>query len=562
MKQFERSIKKAFDKKSGEILEADDIFKAGKEAFDVRTQFHTDQIELYCLECFQKLNVSTSKYDRLHFKHEPNAEFCELKDGNLSPEDNNTFSNILFAKESQRHIDLKNRIGNSLLKLNGIDKTSISIDNHFIIKGNEKRKPDVYCKYLDKEIVFEIQLSKLSLRYILSRYNFYKKNGIYLIWILDNFDIHNQGQLERDIKYLVKHENFFHLDETSNDFKLICQYKHPFLTDRNQIHTKWVDKSVSLNQIKFDDINFQVYYFDLINNLTKIENEKNTKLEKIENEKKLQIEKQKLSDAIFYSDNIIEKIKDRKKREVYYYNDIIQLIEGLNEFQLEIFNNKLNIIKRDKEKKPALNQWISEVNNDYNSFINFIINCQKIKIDINQSVFENKTVFQEIYENVNIHKALPVEGILKRGYKITTQDDEYLLNLAKRDSEIFDKILLYSFIKKLKNINLIESVKEHFKLIWIIESAKLKKIVGYKYKSTEWIAFANNAIHNYSEYWEYVELAFKRYELWDLLIQKDEKKKTFQNKLQELYNNFPNQKFDFEEVFKDLYPDLITDEIQ
>lgn len=562
MKQFERSIKKAFDKKSGEILEADDIFKIGKEAFNIRTQFHTDEIELYCLECLQKLNVSTSKYDRLHFKHEPNAEFCELKDGNLSPEDNETFSNILLAKESQRHKDLKNRIGKSLSNLNGIDKTSISIDNHFIIKGNEKRKPDVYCKYLDKEIVFEIQLSNLSLRYILSRYNFYMKNGIYLIWILDNFDIHNQGQLERDIKYLVKHENFFHLDETSNDFKLVCQYKQPFLTDRNQIRTKWIDKSVSLNQIKFDDINFQVYYFDLINNLAKVENEKNTKLEKIENEKKLQIEKQKLSDAIYYSDIIIEKIKDRKKKEAYYYNDIIQLIDELNEFQLEIFNNKLNIINRDKTKKPALNQWISEVNNDYNSFINFIINCQKIKININQSVFENKTVFQEIYENANIHKTLPVEGILKRGYKITIQDDEYLLNLAKRNSEIFDKILLYSFYKKLKNINLIESVKEHFKLICIIESAKLKKIVGYKYKSTEWIAFANNAIHNYSEYWEYIELAFKKYELWDLLIHKDEKKKTFQNKLQELYNNFPNQKFDFEEVFKELYSDLLMDEIQ
>lgn len=314
MKQFEPSIKKAFDKKSGEILEADDIFKIGKEAFNIRKQFHSDEIELYCLECFQKLNVSTSKHDRLHFKHEPNAEFCELKDGNLSPKENDTFSNILIAKESQRHKDLKNKIGKSLSNLNGIEISSISIDNHFIIKGNEKRKPDVYCKYLDKEIVFEIQLSNLSLRYILSRYNFYKKNGIYLIWILDNFDIHNQGQLERDIKYLAKHENFFHLDETSNDFKLICQYKQPYLTDKNQINTKWIDKSISLNQIKFDDIDFQVYFFNLKNNLEKIENEKSVKLEKIENEKKLELEKQKLSLANYYSDKIIKEIKEHKEK--------------------------------------------------------------------------------------------------------------------------------------------------------------------------------------------------------------------------------------------------------
>ena len=559
MRQFERSIKKALDKLSGEILEADDVFKAQKDAFEIRTQFHTNEVELYCLECFQKLNVSTSKYDRLHFKHEPKADFCELKDSNLSPEENEIFSEILFAKESQRHKDLKNKIGASLSNVQGVDKTSILIDSNFIIKGSEKRKPDVYCKYLDKEIVFEIQLSNLSLRYILNRYNFYKKNGIYLIWILDNFDIHNQGQLERDIKYLVKHENFFHLDESTNDFTLICRYKQPFLTDRNQIRTPWIEKSVSLNQIKFDNENHQIYYFDLLSSLKKVENEKNTKLQKIEEEKRIQFEEEKLSDAVFYSERIINKIKDYKKRTVYYYTDVIELINNLDDYQLEIFNNKLNILNRDKAKKPALNQWISESSKEDNSFVNFIINCRKIKINIHQTEFQGKTVFQEIYENENIYKALPIEGILKRGYKITTSDDEYLLNLAENNSEILDKILLYSFYKRLKNIHLIEKTNKHFKLICIIESARLKKIVGYNYKSTEWIAFANNAIRGYSEHWDYIELAFKRYELWNFLIEKDEKKKTFQKKLQDLYQNIPNQKYDFEEVFIELYPELLTE---
>lgn len=57
----------------------------------------------------------------------------------------------------------------------------------------------------------------------------------------------------------------------------------------------------------------------------------------------------------------------------------------------------------------------------------------------------------------------------------------------------------------------------------------------------------------------YIELAFKRYELWDFLIEKDEKKKTFQKKLQDLYQNIPNQKYDFEEVFIELYPELLTE---
>jgi hypothetical protein len=38
----------------------------------------------------------------------------------------------------------------------------------FLTQGKDgKRNPDVYCKFQDKELVFEIQLSDLSLAYIL-----------------------------------------------------------------------------------------------------------------------------------------------------------------------------------------------------------------------------------------------------------------------------------------------------------------------------------------------------------------------------------------------------------
>ncbi|WP_010114947.1 DUF6035 family protein, partial [Acinetobacter sp. P8-3-8] len=61
----------------------------------------------------------------------------------------------------------------------------------------------------------------------------------------------------------------------------------------------------------------------------------------------------------------------------------------------------------------------------------------------------------------------------------------------------------------------------------------------------------------YSSYWEYIEFAFKKYNLWDYLIKLDSSKGTFQRKLQELYSSFPEQKYDFEEIFQTLYPELI-----
>lgn len=555
MKQFERAIKKAKDQNSGEILEADDIFDDKKDAFAIRKKFSLSEVQLSCLECLQKLIVSYSSNDRLYFKHYPNSDYCILKDNNLPTDENEVFTDILFAKESQRHKDLKNKIGYSLLNVNGIDKSSIAIDNQFIIRGGEKRKPDVYCKYLDKEIVFEIQLSKLSLRYILNRYNFYKLNGIYLIWILENFDIHNQGQLERDIKYLVKYENFFRLDETAVDFRLVCEYKHPYLTDRNQIQSPWREKSVSLNQIKFDEVDYQFYYFNTDDNLKIIEKERNAKIIKLEAERIAKIEQEKLDYAINIAQQIIRKINEYKIRNAFYYGDILHQIDNLNEYELSVFNKELKIFDRHPTKKPALNQWISKVEKN-DSFLNFIIYCKKIKININDTEFEGKSVFQEIYENENIFAPTAVVGILKRGYKITERDDLYLLNKAKNNADTLDIILLYSFYKRLSNIDLIDDVKKHYKLICIIESTKRREIIGFK---LGWTAFTNNAINSYTHYWDYLKLTFIKYGSWVDLLEKDTKKEIFQKKIEEIHKNYPIQKNDFDDVFKQLFPELIAD---
>jgi competence CoiA-like predicted nuclease len=117
---------------------------------------------------FQKLNVSTRKNDRLHFKHQPNANDCLLKDSKFSPKETDELTKIYKSKESDRHKELKNKIAQKISKIEGI--SSIHIDDKCIINENERRKPDVLCNYKDKQLVFEIQLSDLSLRYIISRY--------------------------------------------------------------------------------------------------------------------------------------------------------------------------------------------------------------------------------------------------------------------------------------------------------------------------------------------------------------------------------------------------------
>lgn len=549
---YGRSIQVAFDKLSGEILKADDVFELTKDAFAIRKQFHMDEVDLSCCECDQKLYVSTSKYDRLHFKHGPNAEYCFLKDSNLSPEDKEKFSQIYHGKESARHHDLKNKIGKALIAMPGIVPNSVAIDNRFIVKGNEKRRPDVYCKFGDKELVFEIQLSNLSLRYILNRYFFYKKHGIYLIWILDNFDIHDQGQLERDIKYLTKFENFFKLDETADSFKLQCEYKFPFLTKDNKLLTKWMQKSVSLNQIKFDTDHYQIYYYNLDQGRNATKENQRQKIAAIEEQLRKKKEAEKYQNACGIVEEIIENIRDLKTRGVLYYVPVVKAIDDLALFEANVLNEKLALIGK---KTPAVTEWILNASNSDNSFLDFILHCEKIKLDVNETTSDGLTAFQAIYKNADIHKYVVTKAILERGYVFTESDQSLVEAIKNTEEDGIYKAALFGVIKRNTNRQLINAIYDHGKLILILESARLHTITGFKYKPDQWIAFANNAIEYHSEYWEYIESAFKQYGLWDMLLQID-RKQSFHKKVTEFYKKMPSQKYDFEAVYCELFTEL------
>lgn len=551
MGRLDRSIKIAFDKVTAELLQADDIFDEKKDAFEIRRKYHRNELLLSCCECEQDLSISGSKYDRLHFKHKPGHDVCILTEGQLSPKDQDIFTEIHKSKESRRHKELKNKIGKLLANVEGVDTASIGIDSKFIIRNDEKRKPDVYCRYLDKELVFEIQLSALSLGYILSRNEFYKKNGMYLIWILDNFDIHNQGTLERDIKYLSKYENFFKLDETGNVFSLDCDYKISYLTADYKVHNKWLNKSVQLNQLKFDEESFQVYFFDFETNKQTVALELAEMVSKLEAEEEKKIAEERTALANSKAEEIIKTIKEYKARKAQNYTLIDDLINELDDSELIVLNNKLNLNNKELKKNP-LNTWIKESSWDGSPFIVFILNCRKIDIDVNERKLNTLTLLQELYENKQLpSKYFIVKPLLHRGYYINQEDEAYLKKTLS-DWEF----LTFLFCKRLSDKDLVYDIFNFTKLICIIESAKQKQIIGYKFSN--WSAFANNAIYHHKEYWEYIELAFKYYGLWDTLIASD-KKNTFQSKVQDFYKNIPQQKFDFDEVFRDLYSDIIDD---
>lgn len=542
----DRLINIAKDKNTGEILNANELFDNKKtHSFEIRKEFNEGKIKPICLECEQELTISHSKFDRLFFRHLPNHSSCILSNNSLTPKEQKEYFEILKIRESDRHKSLKNKIGNLLLTVKGIDKNSINIDNKFIIKNGERRKPDVYCKYKEFEIVFEIQLSKLPLWYILRRHNFYKENNIYLVWILDNFNVRNAGSFERDIKYLNNYQNFFTLNENSSSLKLNCEYKKVYIENKT-VKSHWKIKSISLDKLTFNQADLQVYYYDFTKNLETKESEL-TQLLKLEEEDRWNKEQERLEK--FRKEKIqkiIFKIAEEKKKNFGHFNQISNEISNFNFLEIKELNELLKI---NKSKKSAIIKWIKETNEKNQSFLYFILETSKIELDVNKTDNDNRTAFIELYSNDNnIYKIGICKLLFQRNYILAQNDFNYINSLPKKKD--FDLIII---LNRISNRKLVEEAYKNDSILFILESAKFNKIVGSKLNS--WITFANNAIQFYGHFWEYIELAFKKYKIWDKIISEDING-TFEAKLINLYQNYPTQNYNIDEIVRDLYPEI------
>lgn len=553
MAKYERAIKIALNEITGKQIKAEDEFANTKDAFQIRKEFHQNTTIRSCIECGQKLNVSTSRYDHLHYKHEPGSTNCILKDNKLSPKEAEQINKIISAKESPRHHHLKNLIGEKLANVEGVEKDSISIDNKFIIRDGEKRKPDVYCRYKGKDLVFEIQLSDLSLTYILNRYDFYRKNKMYLIWILDNFDVYNQGTLEKDIKYLAAHQNFFKLDESIHKFHFSCKFKYVYITQDNQLSTKWFPSTVALNNVHFDEINYQIYYYDFTGEYTKLESELRFKIEQLKETERKKIEEERVSKSSRKVNEFILEFKKYYKGEGSY----IKLTNQLRRFHsldIELLNQKIQLTSSQVNGIPIFNHWIRKAKNIH--FLKFLLDTEEIDINVNTE-HGNKTALIDFEENENlIFNSFDIL-LFQRGYFLKKKDVEYFNSLYPNDPDNVEKLTLYELYSRIKDKKLVQVAFYNSKILLTIESIKQKRMIGFRYDNQAWVNLANNSIHHRPHFWGYVEFAFKGYGIWEELIKSD-KNGTFAQKFNDFLNTQPEQNYDLDEVIKDLYPELFA----
>jgi competence CoiA-like predicted nuclease len=531
---YERSIKYGLNKVTGELLDADVIFSKTKEAFALKKQFILEKQVIHCRECDQELFITTSKYDRLHFRHSPQSEPCLLKQDNLTVEENEAINKIIAAKESPRHKYLKNKIGELALKTPAVDPESIQIDDKFIIVGDEKKRPDVYFSFKNNRLAFEIQLSALPLKYILDRQIFYSKNGIYLIWILDDFNVHGQTQTERDIKYLYSHQNFFKLDEQSEDIlQLLCDFKKPFLTSENELRDKWKKKSVTLECLTFDPNTREVYYFDLLENSNLVEARQKKAVKEIRQRQKAEKRKQKLELEKAEVEDILTFMRALYKNDHLPFDGQLGKLIHLNEHQIKLLNKKLSF--KNKMGSESGRPFIIEMllSQRHPNFLQFVLSAYHIEKDVNTPDEEGISALHHVVRSEYFpYREIMVKSLFKSGYELTEADkaffeEQVLKSTNKLETE--QQYLRIQFYDRLKGRGYyIDRLTDIEKVLYTLQSIRDLKIHGFNLKN--FIALANNAIEYYPKYWVYIENALKVKGLWDI-IHSNDTKKSFQKKL-------------------------------
>lgn len=237
------------------------------------------------------------------------------------------------------------------------------------------------------------------------------------------------------------------------------------------------------------------------------------------------------------------------------FNAISSEVSEMNNLEIETLNKVLSFKGKITAGKPPLIKWIDEAQQNDVAFLEFILKTKEIELDINTVDDTGKTPLQAIFQNENIHKTLPILSLLQAGYKLTDNDNLTLSELLGGQEISVTDFHIFKICNNLTDRDLVPNAYHFSKLLFIIESARQNELIAFNFTGNKWISFANNAIQHYSEYWEYIELAFKRFGLWDKLIQLDTKA-TFQKKVEQFYSNIPKQEYDFDEVFNDLYPEL------
>tara|TARA_R110001599_G_scaffold78956_2_gene214228 strand:- start:1205 stop:2938 length:1734 start_codon:yes stop_codon:yes gene_type:complete len=514
---IDRTIESAVLAETGEVLCASKVFKTEESAYRWREQYQTGNAKFYCQECGGELGVSSNKTDagfRTHyFFHKRGGTGCVL-DSRVPNKNTREINRVLGFRESARHKQLKRELSTRLKKTKGVKKSSVKEEKWIIINDRLERRPDVSCIYNEKEIVFEIQLSVLPLKYMLQRHVFYRDQGIYLIWLLEDFDPKSKSIFIIDVQYLHKHQNFFRLDESKMDFHLICKYKQVFLNKAKDVavHTQWTERSIAWDRIQFDETNHQVFHYNFVKELREKESQKEEYLLKLEKERQERIKRDEEKVEANHLHSINEQVQDfLSDLKELFSNNSFTLYGQLNEKSLKIGREvmrgvsagiNLDAILKDNKYPFLIDLLLKPKLEKRSYFLKLVFESHWIHFDVHMGGNKDFTLLQALLNDDDIHglRFTLIKSLFKKRYKATVQEREEIKSMA--NSEFIDinykrtLLLILHFCDT--NWSDIEELDKKEMLFFGLLSLKKRELYGFsKKQGINWLI--NYLIDHHSE---------------------------------------------------------------
>ncbi len=374
-----------------------------------------------------------------------------------------------------------------------------------------------------------------------------KKHGIYLIWILDDFDVTSQDRLEKDLKYLSEHQNFFRLDETSDALKLICDYKVPF--NRNcEAHSKWQKASVSLNQLNFDSVHYQAFYFDYTAATANIKKE-------VEAVRQAQEEEGRRADVRRNVMELVDALRELHRHDLAHFRFIESIeskLNGLNADEHDKLNSELKFRELRINGKPFINSLIAT--KQHNNFLELILSFDQIGKDVNAVDEKGITALQEVLNSPPMRREKLIDLLFKCGYARHDSDMSFIQNRLNGNStgEAKEAFLLkcyfeldYGLMQRAKKTN-VQSV------LRTIYSLKVGRLVGFGFGHDNFTSLFHNVMEQHNQHGNVVLKALRVYGEYDILMQK----KSCKDRIKTFLAAKPEQDNSCDDIICKMFPDL------
>lgn len=199
------------------------------------------------------------------FAHDGSSPECPWYEGNkLTPEMRRA---LIYRgqQEGEQHRRIKEFVASWLEKEPGVTKVDRELVTHGQILKGEWKRPDVQCIWHEKRIVFEIQLSYTFLSDVIKRDEFYREEGIFIIWLFSSLDL--RRAVVRDEAFFNR-RNLFVLDQNAIDesvrhgrLTFNGTFQTPILVG-DSIEDEWQSQFIKLDQVNFPTPSFRPYFFD------------------------------------------------------------------------------------------------------------------------------------------------------------------------------------------------------------------------------------------------------------------------------------------------------------